>query len=108
MKKYFIANVNFGTNNSEENKNCFLDINDVTTSSLNVQIAVFGRQFPLRATKDQMMRRIDEQIAAMNVWHQNLIALKKQVILEDLRSNFDVYREFLPEKELKKIAAEVK
>lgn len=95
MRKYFIANVNFGTNNSEENKNCFLDINDVTTSSLNVQIAVFGRQFPHRATKDQMIQRINEQLAAMEVWKKNLAALMKQVIFEDFQKNQAVYEELL-------------
>lgn len=87
MKKYFIKDVNFGTSNSEINKNCFLDVNDVTTSSLNVQIAVFGRQFPHRATKDQMIQRINEQLAAMKVWESNLAALMKQVIFEDFNKN---------------------
>lgn len=96
--KNFVSNVSFGSNNSV---NTFASVYDLTTSSKEVQIAAFGRQFPLRATKDQMLKRIDEQLAAMEAWKGNLATLKNQVILEDFLANQNVYKQFLGEEQLK-------
>ena len=96
--KNFVSNVTFGTNKSI---NTFASVYDLTTSSKEVQIAAFGRQFPLRATKDQMLKRIDEQLAAMDAWKGNLATLKTQVILEDFLANQNVYKQFLSEEQLK-------
>ena len=96
--KNFVSNVSFGSNNSV---NTFASVYDLTTSSKEVQIAAFGRQFPLRATKDQMLKRIDEQLAAMEAWKGNLATLKAQVILEDFLANQNVYKQFIGEEQLK-------
>lgn len=96
--KNFVSNVSFGSNNSV---NTFESVYDLTTSSKEVQIAAFGRQFPLRATKDQMLKRIDEQLAAMEAWKGNLATLKTQVILEDFLANQNVYKQFIGEEQLK-------
>ena len=96
--KNFVSNVSFGSNNSV---NTFASVYDLTTSSKEVQISAYGRQFPLRATKDQMLKRIDEQLAAMEAWKANLATLKTQVILEDFLANQNVYKQFLSEEQLK-------
>lgn len=95
--KNFVSNVTFGTNKSI---NTFTSVSDLTTSSKEVQISAYGRQFPLRATKDQMIKRIDEQLAAMEAWKGNLATLKAQVILEDFLANQIVYKQFLSEEQL--------
>ena len=96
--KNFVSNVTFGTNKSIDT---FASVYDLTTSSKEVQISAYGRQFPLRATKDQMLKRIDEQLAAMEAWKGNLATLKAQVILEDFLANQNVYKQFLSEEQLK-------
>lgn len=96
--KNFVSNVTFGTNKSI---NTFASVYDLTTSSKEVQIAAFGRQFPLRATKDQMIKRIDEQLEAMKAWTDNLATLKKRVILEDFLANQSVYSQFIDSETLK-------
>ena len=95
--KNFVSNVTFGTNKSI---NTFKSVYDLTTSSKEVQISAYGRQFPLRATKDQMLKRIDEQLAAMEAWKGNLATLKAQVILEDFLANQIVYQQFLSKEQL--------
>lgn len=85
-------NVSFG---SDKSKNTFESVDDLTTSSKEVQISAFGRQFPLRATKDQMLTRINEQLEAMEAWTANLKTLKKQVIIDDFRNNKELYSSFL-------------
>lgn len=88
--KNVIKNVSFGNQFAT-----FKNVRDLTTSSKEVQIAAFGRTFPLRATKDQMISRIDEFEAAMKEWAVSLEVLRKQVILEDYVANKVVYQQFL-------------
>ena len=88
--KNVIKNVSFGHQFAT-----FKNVRDLTTSSKEVQIAAFGRTFPLRATKDQMIARIDEFEAAMKEWAISLEVLRQQVILEDYEANVAVYQKFL-------------
>lgn len=90
MKSTFIPTVvAFGDGNQ------FQTVVDVTTSGKGVQRALFGRDFPMRGTTDQMLTRIDEQLQHMETWKGNLESLKKQVIIEDFERNQTIYRQYL-------------
>lgn len=97
--KNVIKNVSFGNQNAT-----FKSVHDLTTSSKEVQIAAFGRTFPLRATKDQMLSRIKEQEEAMYQWAISLNVLRKQVIREDFEANKGIYQQFLSPEQFKSLS----
>lgn len=89
--KNLVFNVSFGDNCT------FQNIDAITTSSVDKQMAAFGRKFPMRATKEQLVKRVNEQLEAIKAWKTNLRLLQVQLEIEELEAQKATFLKYMGE-----------